>query len=142
MRESSKTMYKIGRIFSFVLLGLAALLAVLHLILMLVYLADETKGNWSSELGSMIGTIIWIGFIIVVICLATNAIKLTETEKENKTPHITMIVFGALSGDVFYLLGGIFGLVAIAQEAEENQPKAEAEPEPAENPAPEKEENK
>ena len=118
MRESSKTMYKIGRIFSFVLLGIAVLLAILHLVLMFVYIADETKGVWANELGSLIGTIIWLGFIVVVIILATNAIHKTEEEKDNKAPHITMIVFGAISGDIFYLLGGIFGLVAIAQESE------------------------
>ena len=131
MRESSKTMYKIGRIFSFVLLGLSCILAVLHLVLMIVYSLDNTQGSWTSELGSLVSTVIWISFIIVVICLASNAIEKTETDKANKAPHITMIVFGALSGDVFYVLGGIFGLVAISQEAEESQPKAEVEPEPA-----------
>ena len=118
MRESSKTMYKIGRVFSFVLLGIAAVLSVLHLILMIVYSVDNTKGLWTNELGSLISTVIWLSFIVVVIILATNAIRLTEEEKDNKAPHITMIVFGAISGDIFYLLGGIFGLVAIAQESE------------------------
>lgn len=131
MRESSKTMYRIGRVFSFVLLGISAVLAVVHLILMIVFIADETRGNWGSELGSLISTILWLGFIVIVICLANNEISKTETEKENQAPHITMIVFGALSGDIFYLLGGIFGLVAISQEKENNEPKAEVEPEPA-----------
>ena len=124
-------MYKIGRVFSFVLLGIASILAILHLVLMIIYSIDDTKGNWTSELGSLISTIIWISFIIVVICLASNAINKTESDKADKAPHITMIVFGALSGDVFYVLGGIFGLVAIAQEEDGSQPKAEVEPEPA-----------
>ena len=130
MRESSKTMYRIGRIFSYVLLGLSALLAVLHVILMCVYIADNTKGDWGSELGQLISTIIWMSFIVVMILLATNAINKTETDKSDKAPHITMIVFGALSGDVFYLLGGIFGLVAIAQDEEASANNHTIEPEP------------
>ncbi len=118
MRNASKTMYKIGRVFSFVLLGIAAIVAVLYLILMIVDLAN---GNGLHYLGNLIGTILWLGFIIVVIILASNAIKATEEDNQNPGPHVVMIVFGALSGDVFYLLGGIFGLIANAQENSDNQ---------------------
>ena len=66
----------------------------------------------------------------------------SKAKGSSKAWDVLFIVLGVLGANIFYILGGIFGLVAIAQEAEENQPKAEVEPEPAENPAPEKEENK
>lgn len=113
MRNASKTMYKIGRIFSFVLLGIAALLSVLFLIFMIL---DLVNGRGLGLLGNLISSIFWLSLIIVVIILATNAIKNTEKDNKNPGPHIVMIVFGAISGDVFYLLGGIFGLIANGQE--------------------------
>lgn len=115
MRNASKTMYKIGRIFNFVLLGLAALLIVIYTILMIVHLANN-EGLW--YLGTIIGLTIWLAIIIVTIIFATRAIKAIDEDEKNNAPHITMIVFGAISGDVFYLLGGIFGLIAISQETE------------------------
>ena len=117
MRNASRTMYQIGRIFSFILLGIAALLTVIFTILMIVDLAN---GNGLHYLGNIIGYVLWLALIIVVIILATNAIKNTEEDSKNNTPHIIMIVFGAISGDVFYLLGGIFGLIANSQEGSEN----------------------
>lgn len=115
MKNASKTMYKIGRIFNFVLLGLAALLIVIYTIIMIVRLANN-EGLW--YLGTIIGLTIWLAIIIVTIIFATRAIKAIDEDEKNNAPHITMIVFGAISGDVFYLLGGIFGLVAISQETE------------------------
>lgn len=115
MKNASKTMYKIGRVFSFVLLGIAALLTVIYTILMIV---EATKGNFPAYLGSVIGYVIWVALVVVVIILASNALRSIEQDSKANGPHILMIVFGAISGDIFYLLGGIFGLVAIGQEEE------------------------
>ncbi len=116
MRNASKTMYRIGRVFSFILLGIAAIVAILFTVFMIVDLASDKGLHY---LGNLISTLIWLAFIIVVIVLATNAIKNTEEDNKNPGPHIIMIVFGALSGDVFYLLGGIFGIIANSQENNE-----------------------
>ena len=116
MRDASKTMYKIGRIFSYVLLGIAALVIVIQTILLIV---DAVQGNnVLDNIGSIVGTSIWLGLVIVLIILATKSIKDIESDEKNNSPHIIMIVMGAITGDVFYLLGGIFGLVAIGQEEE------------------------
>ena len=115
MKNASKTMYKIGRIFSFVLLGITAILTIIYSILMIV---EITKGNFPRYLGDVIKFSIWLSLVIVVIILASNALRAMEKDDKSNGPHIVMIVFGAISGDVFYLLGGIFGLIAIGQEEE------------------------
>ena len=120
MKNSSETMYKIGRIFSFVLLGIAALLLVIHTILMIVAFANGHTGAGTGYIGNMIGDSIWLALIIVVICLASKAINAMDQNEKEVAPHVTMIVFGALSCDVFYVLGGIFGIIAINQN---NQPQ-------------------
>ena len=116
MRNASKTMYEIARIFTFVLLGLVALLITLETIFMIV---DIVKDNpFAGHITKIVGYSVWFVFICVMIILASKAIKdIVKNEKEN-SPHIIMIVAGAISGNVFYLLGGIFGLIAIGQENE------------------------
>ena len=118
MRNASETMYKIGRIFSFILLGISALLIVIYSILMIVAAVD---GRFPAYLGSVVGYSIWLVLVLVVILLASRAIKAIEQDKKDNGPHITMIVFGALSGDIFYLLGGIFGLIANGTEEEKKE---------------------
>ena len=113
MKNASATMYKIGRIFTFVLLGIAALLVLIYSILMIVGIVN---GNFPAYLSNVIGNSIWLGIIIVVLIVAANSIRAIEEGTKETTPHILMIVFGAISGNVFYVLGGIFGLVALGQE--------------------------
>lgn len=115
MRNAARTMYKIGRIFSFVLLGLTALLLVIFSILMIV---EAVNGHFPAHLGSVIWYVIWLALVIVMIILASKAIKAIAQDEKAVAPHVTMIVAGAISGDIFYLLGGIFSLVANGQESD------------------------
>ena len=117
MRNASQVMYKIGRIFSFVLLALFAVLFVVYSILLVVHIIqDAGAAVIGSDIGTMIWALIWTGLVIVLIILATRAIKTMQEDSKANAPHIVMIVFGAITGDIFYLLGGIFGLIAIGQE--------------------------
>ena len=63
-------------------------------------------------MGVMIGGAIALVFAIAVFCLALWACKSISNGKRERAPHIVMIVVGVLSTDIFYLLGGIFGLVS------------------------------
>lgn len=68
----------------------------------------------TSALG-MLFTILIIALVIelLVIILGVFGIKNANSDKPNQsTFHILAIVFGLISAEVFYLLGGIFGLVA------------------------------
>lgn len=116
MKNASETMYRIGRIFNFILLGIYAILIVVNLVSMIVGLTDSNRSaQVSSAVSGLITNIILIALTVVLLFLAKKAMTDIEADGTNQTPHILMIVFGVLTGDVFYLLGGIFGLVAISQ---------------------------
>ena len=75
---------------------------------------------------SCLGTGIYF-LVTSILCLVfvSKAQKELEDEsKENKTPFIITIVFGAIADNVFYVLAGIFGLIA---ESQQGQRKAEEE---------------
>ena len=124
MRNSSKTMYKIGRIFSFVLVGLYALAFILNLVWMIVHIVDGLAASViASDIVGMVFAAIWIVLAVLCIVFATKAIKEIDEGTKNNAPQILMIVWGAIVGNIFYVLGGIFGLIANGQEKE--QPKEE-----------------
>ena len=119
MKKVSNKMFNIGRIFSIVefiigccLVGLGTLLSLLEL-----FVEDF---SW----GGGLKTLIWGSWMVVgaVLCFVfvNKAIKeLTDERSRNKKPYIMTIVFGALSWNVFYVLAGIFGLIADGQQGEQ-----------------------
>lgn len=136
MKNTSNKMYNIGRIFSVVelivgvvLVGLGTLLTILQLLL----------EDFSYAGGPR--TIFWGAYMVVaaILCfvfVAKAKKELADENNRNKTPFIITIIFGAVSWNVFYVLAGIFGLIADGQQGE--QPKEEpkqVEEKPAEEPA-------
>ena len=126
-KKNSALMYKIGFVLNIVILVLASL-AILQSILFIIY-ANELFKAFQEALPvvveaktfSIIGAIgcTIYGYVlilsIVLLVLSTRATKSLESDDTNTSPHVLMIVFGvfAIAGlfGIFYLLGGVFGLV-------------------------------
>ena len=68
----------------------------------------------TAALGMLLTILIIVLVIeLLVIILGVFGIKNANSDKpDQSTFHILAIVFGLISGEIFYLLGGIFGLVA------------------------------
>ena len=115
MRQASKTMYKIGKIWNLVALGLLALWFVLSLILLII---DAVNGrSVANEVSNMIVALLEAVANILVLIIMPKQEKAMEQDKTAPAPHIVLIVFGAISWNPFLILGGIFGLVANGQES-------------------------
>lgn len=112
MANASRIMYKLGRIFNFIYLGLGILLVVLSIILLVGGETDEQIATGST--GVVFGGYLLITAIIALI-LSAKALRSIGDGKVNRGPHIMMIVVGAIASEIFYLLGGIFGLVSEGQ---------------------------
>ena len=123
MGKTSKIMYTIGRIFNIVELVCTALMIVAGIILTALHgnlVSDEMpeEAALGTGLGILIAGIVAFIIVLVVYLLATKAQKSIGNGTTERAPHIMMIVVGAIGGDIFYLLGGIFGLVAESKEDE------------------------
>ena len=136
MRNTQSILYKIGKIINFVLLGIYALTVLVNGIILIV---DAVAGNyWVDNLVSIIMFLIFIALVVVLIILCG---KFEEEAKKAPvdalTPVILLMVFGFVSGNWLYLVGGVFGIIAASQEKNEKgeQPKEEAKEEPKEEKA-------
>ncbi len=124
MKSASKIMYVIGRVFNIIALVCAVIGIVIGAIAMSMpaKIADQSNGAIEAAqahavgLGIVIGAAISFVVYLVLILLATKASKSLDNGKKDTAPHVLMIIVG-IFGDIFYLLGGIFGLIA---EDEEN----------------------
>ena len=111
MKIASKIMYKIGRVFNIIEFVAFIIIAVSGAI----FLITGTSVNDDSQvsgLGLLIFGIVAAIISYIVLRLATKSIKALDNKKVENKPHIIMIVIGVISEDWFYILGGIFGLIA------------------------------
>lgn len=125
-------MYTIGRVFNIIAIVAMVIVLIAGIVLMAtgktVTAQDENGADVELE-GRAVGFILLIiGVVgavvyIVLVLLAGHARKSLDNGRTDNAPHIIMIVIGVF-GDIFYLLGGIFGLVAEHDEAN-NEPKSE-----------------
>ena len=131
MKDASKIMYTIGKVFNIIGIVLTALLIVLPIIM--IAMPEEVYNQQKATdmnrmtveqikvfgVGLLIGIIIAVVVLIVSLCLATYAKKRLDNNTKDTVPHVIMIILGVF-GSIFYLIGGILGLVA-----EENEKQVE-----------------
>ena len=136
MKNASKTMFNIGNIVTIIYLALGALLFLIGLIMAIVGGAMAAGGEEAGVgIAALGGTLIGWGlyFLITsIVCLIVvgNAKKeLADESKSNKKPFIITIVMGAIASNPFYILAGIFGLIAEGQQGQQ-----QVEEKPAEEP--------
>lgn len=123
MKSVSKIMYTIGLVINIIaVFGLiAASMAVATVKSNVDFIERIVQENpqftveiVTAALGMLFAILIIVLVIeLLVIILGIFGIKNASSDKPNQiTFHILAIVFGLISGEIFYLLGGIFGLVA------------------------------
>lgn len=128
MKTTSKIFYTIGKIFNIIGIVVTALCLIGGIVVLA--LAPQISANVDGEystlairtlgIGLIIGCAIGLAIEIVVLCVAIYASKALDNGKRDNVPHITIIVIGVISGDIFYLIAGICGLIE-----ENTQPKVE-----------------
>lgn len=130
MKSASKGLYIVGRIFNIVAMVFSFLLGVLGVIF-LVLKADIAAQAAADNIAAfndekkveifavfvLVTAIIYLIVQLVVYILATRANKKLNEGSKDATPHIIMLIIG-IFGDIFYFLGGIFGLIAVNQDKE------------------------
>ena len=131
MRNTSSIMYRIGNIFTIIELVLGPILFVVGLIIAIVGGVQDPVNQAMVNGGrSMIG---WGVYFVVVSILCLIFVgkaqrELANRDTRNPTPFILTIVFGAIAENPFYVLAGIFGLIADGQDGRQEQPKQVEEP--------------
>ena len=129
MKNTSNTMYRIGKIFTIIELVLGAVLFVVGLIVIIVGSVQDPRDVAAVKAGgSCLG---WGIYFLVVSILALIFVGQAQKELEdestrNNSPFILTIVFGAIAQNPFYVLAGIFGLIAESQQGQQaGEPKDE-----------------
>ena len=134
MKNTSRIMFNIGNIVTICYLALGALLSLIGFIVIIIG-AVAGDGGAANAGGRCLGAGIYL-LVTSILCLVfvgkAKRELADESNRDNK-PFIITIVFGAIGSNPFYVLAGIFGLIAESQQGNKEQPK-EVEEKPAEEP--------
>lgn len=111
MEKASKVMYKIANIFNWIELVCGILLVVFG-ILMLTGAVVANSASSVDLVGGAAGLMvvgIWMLIVSIVMVVMT---RVAYAKGSSKGWDIFFLVFGIVAENVFYILGGIFGIVA------------------------------
>ncbi len=130
MKKSSNLFYSIGFVLNIIELVIAGLLVALFAF---AYTNPDAINKVATDTGSTAEyvqsafLVIMILFVIiavvdVVVSVLVFVAKKNLKEKNGKVgTHILLLILGILSVNIFYLLGGIFGMVAASKDNEEDE---------------------
>ena len=120
MKTASKVMYIIGMISNVILLVLSIVIIVLSIIGLANPQLAQDMQQQIQETGipfaGLVGAGLGLGIYLlianaIVIFLARRAIRNLNKGNGRVGAHIVLLIGGVLSWDIFYVLGGIFGII-------------------------------
>ena len=126
MRNTQAILYKIGKIINWVLLGLYCLGVFINIITLIV----SAVNGWyiGDDISGIVTFTIFAALVLVLIILCG---KFEEEAKKTPVnalaPVILLMVFGLVSGNVLYTVGGVFGIIAASQEKNGEKPEEKQE---------------
>ena len=125
MKKVANVFYKIGRILTYVCLGIFAVLAICGIVVTAVGAAgmatepDEEYAEYAAYMMYVGIYLLSIGFIFTAIYIALAIIQNIAKRRIAEDPtsrawHIVLIVFGAVSGNECFAVGGILSIIDIS----------------------------
>lgn len=122
MKSASKIMYAIGLVINILaVFGLAIASIVIAAFKSNAALLEQIVENDPDLTIEMVAASLNFVLIVLIIALVVELLvivlgvlgvkKASDDNPNHITLHVLAIVFGVISGEVFYLLGGIFGIV-------------------------------
>ena len=135
MKNASQIMYKIGKIINIILIPLSALLVIIGIVGVVLgaigsAVAEEGASASLAAFAAASGAYIGLGifllvFSIVSLIVCSKKWANIEAGSDEVADRVFLIVFGVLSDNIFYILCGIFSLVARSQESNGSTAKVE-----------------
>ena len=105
MEKASAVMYSIANFFTWVLVFLS--------LAGIVFCALDLANIWHPELPLLGATgIVYYAIILIVAFITIAMVRRAKAKGTSKGWDVLFLVLGIIGGNIFYFLGGLFGLIA------------------------------
>ncbi len=112
MEKASKVMYSIANFFTWiVVLGCVAMIVLASL-----HLGGILNWEYPPELpaqGGDITLIVTFAIVLIVSLITIAMVRRAKADNSSKAWDVLFLILGIFGGNIFYVLGGLFGLIAV-----------------------------
>lgn len=105
MEKASAVMYSIANFFTWLLV----IIAVAGIVFAGLNLAGI---NLPDQLKFGVGHIVYLVIILIVALITIAMVRRAKAKGTSKGWDVLFLVLGIIGGNIFYFLGGLFGLIA------------------------------
>ena len=109
MEKASRIMYSIANIFNWI----AALIAIAGIVLSSLAIAGVLPAEMNQDGLIGVGLLVYCIIILIVCLIIIAMVRRAKSQNSSKAWDVLFIILGVFSGNLFYILGGIFGLIAV-----------------------------
>lgn len=109
MERASRVMYSVANFFTWII-AILCIVGIVFSVLDItnVFHIDTGAGTPSYGVGSLIAFIFFLLVALVTIAMVRRA----KAKDSSKMWDVLFLILGIIGGNIFYVLGGIFGIVA------------------------------
>lgn len=108
MEKASRVMYSIANFFTWILVILSVVGIVFGILAMVNVIHLEGE---AAQLGGL-GLIIYCSIILVVALITIAMVRRAKAQGSSKAWDFLFLILGIVGANIFYFLGGLFGLLA------------------------------
>ena len=108
MEKASRVMYSIANFFTWII-AIACIVGI-------VFSALEITQVYHVETGSEyygVGSLVTFIFFLIVSLITIAMVRRAKAKNSSKMWDVLFLILGIFGGNIFYVLGGIFGIVAV-----------------------------
>ena len=111
MHKASAVMYSIANFFTWILVIFSIAGIVLSILSMTKVVTLPDDPTVKLILGA--GGIVYFAIVLIVALITIAMVRRAKAKDSSKGWDLLFLILGILGWNIFYILGGIFGLVAV-----------------------------
>ena len=108
METASKVMYSIANFFTWILVILCIVGIVFSSLTIADVIVNETGVDYIG-----VGSLVHLIIILIVSLITISLVRIAKNKNSSKGWDVLFLILGILGSNIFYILGGIFGIVAV-----------------------------
>ena len=112
MEKASKVMYSIANFFTWIVV----ILSIAVIVIASLHMGGIIKWDYPEGMpaqGGDIGLIVMFGIMLIVSLITIAMVRRAKADNSSKAWDVLFLILGIFGGNLFYFLGGLFGLIAI-----------------------------
>ena len=123
MEKASKVMYSIANVFNWILV----LLLIAGITIFSLMYVGVIQNTTEYQGASMLGAIIYLSIALFFALITVAMVRKAKADGSSKFWDFLFMIFGILGANIFYFLGGLFGLIAPRNQKHQNKLKTHQE---------------